>query len=243
MADQALDCSKVEEQELEARYIQGALSDEEAEAVEAHYFGCDRCWNSLQQSLELHAALAGDAGSASVPGAPGGAPAPPNTLSLARGGASRPAAGVSGVGAPGRVPGRPLWASRWWPAVAAAAVILTVGTYRWQHGGGATTSVADVERGVSAELPVHPSAPADSLRASWSRVPGAEQYRVRLFTADGTLLLDRQVVDTSVSVGRAVLPAGTPPGGAFWSVQAVDATRQSLARSRLTPAIPPAPSP
>jgi hypothetical protein len=73
-------------------------------------------------------------------------------------------------------------------------------------------------------------------------VRGAEQYRVRLFTADGTLLIDREVRDTSVSVGRQALRGATLPGDAFWSVEAVDATRRSLSRSRLTPAVPALPS-
>jgi len=49
-----------------ARYLAGRLTDDEAEAFEAHYFGCDRCWAEVRTARELRAALA--------PGAAVGAP-------------------------------------------------------------------------------------------------------------------------------------------------------------------------
>jgi hypothetical protein len=49
-------CAIVDERNLEARYLAGQLSDAEAEAFEAHYFGCDRCWGLMQRALEVRAA-------------------------------------------------------------------------------------------------------------------------------------------------------------------------------------------
>lgn len=242
MAVNPLDCASVEAQDYEGRYIQGALTDEEAEAFEEHYFGCDRCWTALQHAVELRAAFAESAGPASaspMAAITAPAPVPATPLSLAAGG--------TGSAEPGR--GAPVdrtavrrWAPRWWPAAAAAAVVLMIGTWRWQRGTGESAGPIDAERGTAADLRVRPIAGPDSLGVTWSPVRGAEQYRVRLFTANGTLLVDREVPDTSVSVGRQALSSATLPGNAFWSVEAVDATRRSLARSRLTPAVPPPPS-
>jgi len=38
-------------------YLAGTLAPAEAEAFEAHYFGCDQCWRELQRGLEVRAAL------------------------------------------------------------------------------------------------------------------------------------------------------------------------------------------
>jgi hypothetical protein len=54
----ALTCAQVEEGDLEARYLAGTVSPEEAEAYEAHYFGCARCWEALQRALEARSAFA-----------------------------------------------------------------------------------------------------------------------------------------------------------------------------------------
>ena len=49
-------CTRVEEEDLDARYLAGTLSDEEAEAFEEHYFGCERCWSAVQLGLDVRAA-------------------------------------------------------------------------------------------------------------------------------------------------------------------------------------------
>jgi hypothetical protein len=241
MALRALDCLAVEEQDHEVRYLQGALTDEEAEAFEAHYFGCDRCWTALQRAIELRAAFAESARPASaspIPATTAPAPAPAMPLGLAGGAGSTEAGRRASVDRPAPRP----WAPRWWPVAAAAVVVLMVGTWRWERSSGEIAGPIDAERGTAPDLRVRPIVGPDSLGVTWSPVHGAEQYRVRLFTTDGTLLVDRQVLDTSVSVGRRSLGRAALPGDTFWSVEAVDATRRSLARSRLTPAVPPPPS-
>jgi hypothetical protein len=40
-----------------ARYLVGRLTEAEAEAFEAHYFGCERCWAEVRTAQELRAAL------------------------------------------------------------------------------------------------------------------------------------------------------------------------------------------
>jgi len=41
------------------RYALGKLTDEQAETVEEHYFGCDRCWREIERSVEVRASFDG----------------------------------------------------------------------------------------------------------------------------------------------------------------------------------------
>lgn len=50
-----LTCARVDEKDLDLRYLTGRLSDQEAEAFEAHYFTCDRCWALVQQGAPVRA--------------------------------------------------------------------------------------------------------------------------------------------------------------------------------------------
>jgi hypothetical protein len=68
MNDALITCEIVDEQDLDTRYLAGTLSEAGAEAFEAHYFGCDRCWALVRRGQEAKAALA----------------APPGTLTIAR---------------------------------------------------------------------------------------------------------------------------------------------------------------
>jgi CHAT domain-containing protein len=62
-----LDCHYVEENDLVSRYIAGKLPEEEAEAFEAHYFGCERCWSEVRAATEVRAAMEKPAGAPVVP--------------------------------------------------------------------------------------------------------------------------------------------------------------------------------
>lgn len=55
MADAELTCSEVERDELDLKYLRGQLDAERAEAFEAHYFGCDRCWELVHGGAQLRA--------------------------------------------------------------------------------------------------------------------------------------------------------------------------------------------
>lgn len=56
-----LDCAAVREGDYIDRYVAGRLPDPEAEAFEAHYFGCETCWQDLQSALQARAALVSQA--------------------------------------------------------------------------------------------------------------------------------------------------------------------------------------
>jgi hypothetical protein len=57
MAVMLIDCGGVEAADTELRYLTGALTEDEAEAFEAHFMGCERCWTALHRAIELSAAL------------------------------------------------------------------------------------------------------------------------------------------------------------------------------------------
>jgi anti-sigma factor RsiW len=56
MSDNTAECPFVQDVDIEARYLSGRLSEEEAEAFEAHYFACDRCFALVQRGADLRAA-------------------------------------------------------------------------------------------------------------------------------------------------------------------------------------------
>jgi anti-sigma factor RsiW len=51
-----LTCAEVDDRDLESGYVAGRLTAEDAEAYEAHYFGCDRCWRALETALAVRSA-------------------------------------------------------------------------------------------------------------------------------------------------------------------------------------------
>lgn len=55
--DSSVECGQ--DETLAARYLAGRLSEAEAEAFEAHYFACDRCWAEVRAAQEIRAALGG----------------------------------------------------------------------------------------------------------------------------------------------------------------------------------------
>jgi anti-sigma factor RsiW len=237
MNPEALDCTRVQEGEYERLYVQGKLSDPDAEAFEAHYFACDRCWAAVQQALELQAAFESPAayGAGSAAGAVRMVPP-----------ASERSPRHDAPGATFLRPRAPRWSwnRRWTPALAAAVLVLAVGTWQMARRAGDVT-VQETERGAARDLRVRPVASTAAIGAAWSPVPGADRYHVQLFAADGTELADRELADTSVSIPRGAISAsstnGAPPA-AYWSVEAFDATGHSLGKSRLTPAAIPPPT-
>ncbi len=57
-----LACAEIEARDLMSGYLAGRLSEEDAEAFEKHYFGCEKCWAELKAGTEIRAALAGQSG-------------------------------------------------------------------------------------------------------------------------------------------------------------------------------------
>ena len=206
----ALDCARVEEGEVELRYLNGTLADDEAEAFEAHYMGCEQCWASLERALELRAAIASvDLG-----------------VTAARG--RRAVAGRSTL--PPRV-----WTRRWWPVAAAASIliVLAVGV-QMRRTAGNRDRAGDAVRGGTTTLRVRSVSGVDTLVATWASVHGADRYHVRLFTGDGTLVIQQDVADTTVSIPLEALSRASPHEALYWSIEALDVERRPLARSPLT---------
>ena len=182
-----LTCEQVDRDELDTRYVQGTLDSKQAEAFEAHYFGCDRCWQLVDQGRQIRAARTVTTGSS-----------------------------------------RKLF---WIAAAAAFAAVIGAGLWReLQRDGG---EPAGTLRSSTEELapPVAGSA-EDRFSLTWKTVPDAASYRVRVFGADGGLLLQREVLDTSLGIARDSLGPGT--GGLVWQVHALDRLGGEIARFPLT---------
>ncbi|MEO8089182.1 MAG: zf-HC2 domain-containing protein [Gemmatimonadales bacterium] len=60
MSINEITCDVADERDLDTRYLAGRLSPEEAEAFEAHFFGCERCWGLVQQGLAVQSAFQAD---------------------------------------------------------------------------------------------------------------------------------------------------------------------------------------
>jgi hypothetical protein len=143
---------------------------------------------------------------------------------------------VRGALAAGAAPARhPGW--RRWRLAAAGAVAAGIGL--WLVVAREPEPPADSIRG-TASIAVHAAADGGIASASWAPVGGADVYQVRLFAADGTLLHQRQISDTTISIPLDSLPRR--PGGAFWDVEALDRMRQPVGRSEMTRAKLPADS-
>lgn len=52
-----IDCTRADETDLVALYLAGKLPENEAEAFETHYLGCERCAAALREGGEIRAAL------------------------------------------------------------------------------------------------------------------------------------------------------------------------------------------
>ena len=148
-----------------ARYLAGRLGEAEAEAFEAHYFGCDRCWAELRAAQEIRAALG-----------------------------------------PGKEQGRPGFGRRWLPLAAAAALAASLGTWMLvRTPGGETERVFRAGRGAELELSLLLE-PA-GVRVAWPAATGVGAYRLRVVTADGTLVTEREVAGPPILLEKALLPA------------------------------------
>jgi len=52
-----VECPNKGDRDLAVRYLEGRLAEDEAEAFETHYFGCETCWEEVRRGSELRAAL------------------------------------------------------------------------------------------------------------------------------------------------------------------------------------------
>jgi hypothetical protein len=51
-----LTCDSVDEHDLVPRFVNGRLTEAEAESLEAHCLECEKCWSELRLALKVHAA-------------------------------------------------------------------------------------------------------------------------------------------------------------------------------------------
>lgn len=209
-----LTCAELETRHVEAHYLAGRISAEEAVAYEAHYFACDRCWALLRRATEARAAFAAPSPVSARRFLPWGLAlaAVITAVMLIRGLPEEPAAPAAPAAAPPAA--APPAAA---PAQPAAPVHREVPSQPAD-----TTSITLTGRRTR-----------DTLAAAWERVPAAATYRLRLFTPDGMLLLERETTDTSLALASA--SARLPrEGSAFWQVRALGLLGLPLAQSGLT---------
>jgi hypothetical protein len=201
-------CTRVEEEDLDARYLAGALSEEEAEAFEEHYFGCDRCWSTVQLGRDVRAANGAAAETKDQPPA----------LTVERAAGAGPTAFTR---------------RRWWPLLLAASVaVLAIGV--WQWGDRAPVGpMRDVLRGPADSIHAVASTRGRTLVLSWQRTASADRYGVRLQKSDANVIVERVVGDTSFAIPRDSLGGVTDRERVYWEVRALDSLRRTIARSRL----------
>jgi hypothetical protein len=185
-----LTCQEVDERDLEAAYIAGRLTEDEALAFEAHVFECDRCWPALQTALAVRAA--------------------------------QPARSIIARARPRRA---------WWPLAAAAVATVVAGTW-WISARDFGRGSPDAMRGGRDSIPVRATRSAQHITVQFDSFPGADRYRVRLYTESGALLAEREIGDTALEVP---LPPDSAPAVIIVHVTALDVLRQTLASSGLVP--------
>jgi hypothetical protein len=133
----------------------------------------------------------------------------------------------------------------WWPALAAAAVIVvSVGLWKFPITTQPVSEIteagrsAEPTRGTAASPAISAIASDQTLTASWSRTPEARTYRVRLLAEDGRLLLDREISDTSIVIPLDAGWGVKAEGAIYWKVEGLNDLRVVVSNYALTPARP-----
>jgi hypothetical protein len=213
MTNDRLTCEQVDAADFDTRYLAGTLSDAEAESFEAHFMECERCWALVKGGADVRAAFA-----------------VPTTAATTQAGA------LVGSGA-ARTKARMRWSGPRWIGLAAATLLAAFGLRQWLSRTSGPPSSADstVLRGSTDALAITTGATPRGLEVVWRRHAGAASYRARLYTASGTVVLEREVVDTAIAVTWSEL-GGARADSLYWQVQPLDHLRVPLGSSPLTPA-------
>ncbi len=205
-----IDCPATHEgqRDLVPLYLAGKLADEEAEAFEAHYFGCGQCREDVRAGAELREHYGKDAVAAS---------------------ASASAAASAAVS--------PASPRRSWLPLAAAVAIAVLGLGVWLSRRAVEQPGQPVLRGPSAGALVLKieAGPQGGIALSWPAHPAAAAYEVQVFSTDGTRVWSQEVSEPRLSIGPGILPAPEPGKTLEVEVQALDAMRQVVASSDPTP--------
>lgn len=105
-----------------------------------------------------------------------------------------------------------------WGAIAAAAVVLLIAWPRDARDPGLQHREAPVTTTVAPRTLAPIGVVDDAATLTWSSVPRADRYRVRVFDADGSVLWERETADTTTVVpASARLPSGR---SYYWKVEA-----------------------
>jgi hypothetical protein len=138
---------------------------------------------------------------------------------------------------------QPIKRRTWWPALAAAAVIVVaVGLWKFplatQRSAAVTESgqTAEPTRGTVEEPSISTTASGHTLTASWPHTPQARTYRVRLIAEDGRLLLERELADTSIVIPLEAVSGSNPEIPIYWKVEGLNDLRVVISNYALTPA-------
>lgn len=122
-----------------------------------------------------------------------------------------------------------------WKPLAMAAGIGLVALGIWEILAARRTIPDDEMRGSADSLVVHSRLSAGTWHLSWSPVPGATAYQVRISSADGALLDTRQVTDTILDLPAARLAPDSTGAPSYLEVLGFDLLRRPVARSPLVP--------
>lgn len=153
----------------------------------------------------------------------------------------RQAAGESTISV--RRPPAPSW-QRWWPAAAAAGLVVAIGlpTWRAQRTETANSSDSATFRSATADA-VQLIAPAsgaiwsatnaDSLRVIWHPVTSAMRYRVELLDANGRVVASREVTGDTATFMPAPVDGASAPAAGWWVVAALADGRELRSELRL----------
>ena len=126
----------------------------------------------------------------------------------------------------------------WWRPLALAAALVLVFLGTWRVVGSRGRNDPDAIRGARDSIAVRSELSAGLWRTSWPTVSGAASYRVRVFDADGRLLLTRESSDTNIELPADSLSTLGGGGTLYLDIQGFDQLRRPVARSPLTPLLP-----
>ena len=200
-----IDCARIEERDLVALYLAGNLPENEAEAFEAHYFACERCWADVQRAAEIRTAF----------GKPALVPFPEP--------------GRQGRAA---LPSARRWR---WLAAAAALALATLGIWQLAHRGAPPAEpVLRGEAAASLPLQIEVG-PGRRITVGWPAHPDAQIYVVQIFGSDGVSVWKRETRETRVSLEARELPPSRPGISFLAKIEALDTMRQVVAKSDLKP--------
>lgn len=130
--------------------------------------------------------------------------------------------------------------ARPWRLAAAAVLVIAVGTGVLLRAPAPAPGSRPALRGASDALTLRASTDARATNVSWDSVPEADSYLVRLYRADGDLVFERETAVTAFVLSADSVPRRAVTDTLYWQVLALDRLRQTLARSPLTAAPPPA---